>query len=232
MDMRPSRLCAFAIVALAGFYLGSKWQQGRHIAATPAMPSGIIESSKPKNAVGKDTQSLPSVDSTQQDRPSQNASSSQSPSAAIVVPPRADSPDKAGVPDYPIAVSPAVAALVSPHKVPPGATRFADLHRELEFEPRDDVWAASKEFEISNYLRAKAITDGFALQMVECRTTMCEIQISSSNRMINSKWTQVIHEMREQPWGRDISGISQGAVSNSSDGSIGILTLLRRGDVR
>jgi hypothetical protein len=65
---------------------------------------------------------------------------------------------------------------------PPGYVRGSGtsvVHHEFLLEARDDSWAYLREAEIENALLAETSTGKFHKDRIECRTTMCEVDLSA-----------------------------------------------------
>lgn len=64
--------------------------------------------------------------------------------------------------------------------VPGFPNEFGDAHRTLEREARDNSWSDLLEAEIRNSLTADVSSGNIKVEFLECRSTVCELRLSSS----------------------------------------------------
>ena len=100
-----------------------------------------------------------------------------------------------------------------------------DAHAELEAEAKDDSWAYYMEQSLQQFLAGHPDSPNFVISNIECRTTMCEIQAIGYDESTGPAWNAMLFDMRQQPW-FDFS--ESGSSSSSIDGSMAIITTLRR----
>jgi len=57
-----------------------------------------------------------------------------------------------------------------------------ELHQSLEREVRNDTWAYAAEADIQNSLVVESSSGNFKVDHLECRATMCELQLSARGK--------------------------------------------------
>ena len=75
---------------------------------------------------------------------------------------------------------------------------LAELHKLLESETRDPVWSVQSEQLIRQYLAQHLTSPEFDVAAVECRQTLCEIQIFGYVKDAPDKWSQVMAALNGQ----------------------------------
>jgi len=101
----------------------------------------------------------------------------------------------------------------------------ADVHAALEAEPKDDGWAYYMEQTLQQFLASHPDIVNFEISNIECRTTICELQVVGFDESTNPVWSQIMYDMRHQPW----SEFGQtGNSSSTVDGRLAIITHLHR----
>lgn len=74
--------------------------------------------------------------------------------------------------------------------VPPPPS-VAELHRRLETESRDPPWSVQSEQLIRQSLATHLTSPEFDVAAVECRRTLCEMQIFGYSENAAKKWSEV-----------------------------------------
>ena len=101
----------------------------------------------------------------------------------------------------------------------------ATQHAELEAEPEDDSWSYFMEQSITIFLSQHRNADLFSVFSIECRTTLCEIQVIGFDQSTSPDWQRVLFDLTQQPW------YDFGMVGTSIDdfqGQLAIVTYLTR----
>jgi hypothetical protein len=75
---------------------------------------------------------------------------------------------------------------------------LAELHKRLETEQRDPSWSAASEQIIRQYLAQKVTSPEFDVAAVECRQTLCEVQVFGYSKEATGKWSQVAADLQGQ----------------------------------
>jgi hypothetical protein len=73
---------------------------------------------------------------------------------------------------------------------------MAEQHAVLEREARDDSWAYPMEAEIQNSMLADVSAGNFKMDHLECRASMCEVQLSAQGEQQQAalrKWNDGLH---------------------------------------
>ena len=73
---------------------------------------------------------------------------------------------------------------------------MAEQHAALERETRDDSWSYQMEAELQNSMVADTSMGNFKLEHLECRSTMCEMQLSANGEQQTAalrKWQDGLH---------------------------------------
>lgn len=76
----------------------------------------------------------------------------------------------------------------------------ANQRAALELEPKDDSWAYYMEQTLLQFLGAHSSIEQFEISSIECRTTKCQIEVVGYNKSTAPVWTQVMYDIRQQPW--------------------------------
>lgn len=101
----------------------------------------------------------------------------------------------------------------------------ASQWQELEQEPKDDSWAYYMEQTLLQYLASHASSAMFDVSRIECRTTVCQLEVVGYDASTEPVWQQVMYDVRQQPW----SDFGAYATSNANiDGRFVLLGTLRR----
>jgi hypothetical protein len=101
------------------------------------------------------------------------------------------------------------------------------LRQQFAAEQKETVRAAQLEFELRNYLQEQAANGTYNVGHVECRTTLCEIQVTATNREGRTEWSQVLAELRRQPWASAIESTVHSAQEDEAMNTVGLVTFLR-----
>ena len=97
--------------------------------------------------------------------------------------------------------------------------------RKAELEPKDDAWAYYMEQTLLQFLGSHASTAQFDISRIECRTTMCQLEVIGYDASSEPVWQQVIYDIRGQPW----SDFGQYATSSGNvDGRLVLLGTIWR----
>jgi hypothetical protein len=107
-------------------------------------------------------------------------------------------------------------------------SRPSNLHSQLESEEREASWAAFMEGQITAYLAQKPALQTYSIVLVECRTSLCEIQAIGYGPAAQVVWLTETSDMPSQPW-FEFSDMSNSVRDVAPDTEIyGILTILIR----
>ena len=101
------------------------------------------------------------------------------------------------------------------------------LHRALEVEAKDLSRAPQLEYDIQSYLQSNSGNNTYTIERVECRTTMCELQVTASNRAARAEWSKLLTDMRRQPWADAITDTVHSAQEDDATNTVGLITILR-----
>lgn len=77
---------------------------------------------------------------------------------------------------------------------------MTDRRAELEAEPKDDSWAYYMEEAILQFLTSHPAIADFDISYIQCRTTMCQIEVIGYDESTGPTWQRVMFELRQQPW--------------------------------
>jgi len=78
---------------------------------------------------------------------------------------------------------------------------------------------------ITQFLGSYPTINEFDISYVDCRTTLCQIQVTGYDESTGPTWNRIMYDMRQQPWAEfGESGTSHFDV----DGRFVILQTLRR----
>lgn len=78
---------------------------------------------------------------------------------------------------------------------------------ELEAEPKDDSWAYYMEQTLTQFLSRHPAIAEFEISYVECRTTICQIQVIGFDESTGPTWSRIMYDLRQvlpertQEWG-------------------------------
>lgn len=76
----------------------------------------------------------------------------------------------------------------------------SNLREALAAEPKDDSWAYYMEQTLLQYLSSHPSSAQFDISSVECRTTICQIEVFGFDQSTVPVWHQVAYDVRQQPW--------------------------------
>ena len=77
----------------------------------------------------------------------------------------------------------------------------AALHRQLELEDTDHAWATYLEPQLSAYFSDERLSQQqFSAPSVECRRTLCEVQLVGYGPRAFTEWSEVTEDYASQPW--------------------------------
>ncbi len=97
---------------------------------------------------------------------------------------------------------PSAAISFNIENAPPGyvpGSGTSVVHHEFLSEARDDSWAYLREAEIENALLAETSTGKFRKDRIECRTTICEVELSARGETqiaALKKWYQEFSQLQ------------------------------------
>ncbi len=77
---------------------------------------------------------------------------------------------------------------------------LAGRRTELEVEPKDDGWAYYMEQAILQFLTSHPAITQFDISYIDCRTTVCNIQVIGYDESTGPTWHRIIYDLRQQPW--------------------------------
>jgi hypothetical protein len=101
-----------------------------------------------------------------------------------------------------------------------------DLHRRLEREPTDLSWSSYIEPLLAEYLANIDGADAIDIAGIACRTSLCEVQIISSDDSALINLMANLPEFQQQSW-HDLT--SAGMNGNEiEDGASGLVWILQR----
>ena len=138
-------------------------------------------------------------------------------------PPQAPRPPGAS----PVPVDQSVARLVDSTNQLALGIEIPTLHRQLENEAKDPVRAAQLEYEIRTYLQVQAANGAYNVGPVECRTTLCEVQVTATSREARDEWSKVLADLRQQPWATSIASTVHSAQEDEATNTVRLVTILR-----
>ncbi len=78
--------------------------------------------------------------------------------------------------------------------------RMAQLHRQVENEAEELSWSTYMEAQIAGYLNQKLALSELSIPLIECRTTLCEVQVIGYGDSPMQSWMNATGDMRAQPW--------------------------------
>ena len=98
-------------------------------------------------------------------------------------------------------------------------------HAEIEAEPKDDNWSYFMEQSLMLFVSQHRNSELFSIFNIECRTTLCEIQVIGYNESTSPDWQRILFDLHQQPW----YDFGQVGTSNSEyQGQLAIVTHLTR----
>ncbi len=163
--------------------------------------------------------------------PSSGATESNSPGGAGALPRRADSSPREQVPGEPPDTASAYADNTGPIPLAEGLELEGDLallHERLENEDRDANWASVMEIQLLTYFASRpALAENFALPVVVCRQSGCEVQSIGYGPDSFQNWQAATADIGEQPWAQEFVDI-RATAQVLNPGVQGIVTILTR----
>ena len=91
----------------------------------------------------------------------------------------------------------------------------SSLREALTAEPKDDSWAYYMEQTLLQYLSSHPSIAQFDISNIECRTTVCQIEVFGFDESTVPIWGQVTYDIQQQPWSEfGQSGSSAGNVDD------------------
>ena len=95
----------------------------------------------------------------------------------------------------------------------------------LESEERDESWSYFMEQTLRMFIANHADASKFSVFHIECRTTMCEIQVIGFDESTSPDWSRVLYDMTLQPW-YEFGQV--GTTAGRYQGQLALLTRLTR----
>ena len=78
--------------------------------------------------------------------------------------------------------------------------RLLSKWAELHSEPKDDSWGYFMDDAITQFLGSYPTINEFDVSYVECRTTLCQIQVTGYDESTGPTWNRIMYDLRQQPW--------------------------------
>ncbi len=104
--------------------------------------------------------------------------------------------------------------------------RMAQLHRRVENEAEELSWSTYMEAQIAGYLNQKLPLSELSVPLIECRTTLCEVQVIGYGESPMQSWMTATGDMRAQPW-YEFADVSIGTLQ-VAPGIIGLMLVMQR----
>lgn len=104
--------------------------------------------------------------------------------------------------------------------------RMAELHRRVENEAEELSWSTYMEAQIAGYLNQKLPLSELSVPLIECRTTLCEVQVIGYGESPMQSWINATGDMRAQPW-YEFAEVSVGTLQ-VAPGIIGLMLVMQR----
>ncbi|WP_397532652.1 hypothetical protein [Roseateles sp.] len=77
---------------------------------------------------------------------------------------------------------------------------MTELHQQLGAEARDHSWAHELETQLRQYLQRKAPAPEFEIMTVECRQTLCQLQVFGNGPESRDRWDALFRAMQQETW--------------------------------
>ncbi len=104
--------------------------------------------------------------------------------------------------------------------------RMAQLHGQIESEAEELSWSTYMEAQIAGYLSQKLSLSELSIPLIECRTTLCEVQVIGYGDSPMQNWMNATGDMRAQPW-YEFADASIGT-RQVAPGIIGLMLVMQR----
>jgi hypothetical protein len=131
-----------------------------------------------------------------------------------------DAPHEPGVQAQAVAVDELLADLIETDQ------SLYDLHRELEREVIDYSWSEFIETQLVDYFASRPGIDASNIAGLECRASLCEVQILMPSESQMLDWVGEFGEFMRQPWHElEVAGFDGDSVGEEQGG---IVWFLRR----
>ncbi len=104
--------------------------------------------------------------------------------------------------------------------------RMAQLHEQLEAEAEELSWSTYMEAQLAGYLSQKLALSELSIPLIECRTSMCEVQVIGYGDSPMQSWMNATGDMRAQPW-YEFADVSIGT-RQVAPGIMGLMLVLQR----
>ena len=101
----------------------------------------------------------------------------------------------------------------------------SSMHAKIEAEPEDDNWSYFMEQSLMLFVSQHRNSEMFSIFNIECRTTLCEIQVVGYDESTSPDWQRVLFDLRQQPW-YDFGSV--GTSHSDFQGQLAIVTHLTR----
>lgn len=103
---------------------------------------------------------------------------------------------------------------------------LTDLHLRMEGEPTDHSWSVYMEDQMTEYLLSRPALDSSSIVLVECRTTLCQIQVIMEDGSSMVDWVLEIPEFFRQSWHDLVPAGANG--DELASGATGLIWMLER----
>ena len=127
------------------------------------------------------------------------------------------------LPTQPIPISDAHAEMLQSSGGKTGGR--ASKHAEIEAEPNDDNWSYFMEQSVTIFLSQHQNAELFSVFNIECRTTLCEIQVIGFDQSTSPDWHRILFDLGQQSW-YDFGEV--GTSYSEYQGQLAIVTHLTR----
>jgi len=100
---------------------------------------------------------------------------------------------------------------------------LAELHLRTESEPIDYSWSAYMENQLTDYMSSRPAFGGLTITRVECRTTLCEVQLVAADDSAVLNWTLEMPDLLRQSWhDLNLAGVNADQLDSGVTGMIEI----------
>ncbi len=99
------------------------------------------------------------------------------------------------------------------------------MHAKIAAEPEDDNWSYFMEQSLMLFMSQHRNAEMFSIFNIECRTTLCEIQVIGYDQSTSPDWQRVLYDLAQQPW-YDFGSV--GTSNSEFQGQLAMVTHLTR----
>mgnify|MGYP003677918780 CR=1 FL=1 len=99
------------------------------------------------------------------------------------------------------------------------------MRSELESESSDPDWSYFLGQSLAQFVGRHAKASLFSIQAINCRTTICEIQLIGYDESTASSWSEILFDMKSEPW---YEFYQVGTYSDHYQGQWAMVTHLKR----